>query len=276
MNFKYIRLLIPPIFLIVYNKYIKGIPKRKFGWFGAFKSWEEAEKYSNGYDSNIILERVEHGQQKVLDGKAAFSRDSVVFKRMEYNWPVFSVLMKVANEKGGVLNVLDFGGSLGSSFYQYKYFVGNNVEYRWYVVEQPHFVKLGNDKFKTPELAFFESIDEALVNFTPDVVLFSSVLPYINSYERIIQNVLKYNIDNIIIDRTPIINDGNRISIEIVPGHIYDASYPCRFFNKEALISHFSDMYTLVAEFQSYCDPLHYKFEDNKSGTWKGYYLKLK
>jgi hypothetical protein len=63
--------------------------------------------------------------------------------------------------------------------------------------------------------------------------------------------------------------------MQVVPEEIYNASYPCRFFNKAELIERIEHKYECVAEFASYCDPLKYTFEDGKVGTWLGIHFKI-
>jgi len=97
---------------------------------GDFATWEEARAHCTGYDSEAIFTAVLAATLKVKHGKAAFERDSVTFEQVEYAWPVLSGLMWAAARNGGKLNVLDFGGALGSAYFQNKKFLKSLAEVR--------------------------------------------------------------------------------------------------------------------------------------------------
>ncbi len=91
---------------------------------GDFATWEEASAQCAGYDAEDILAKVLAATLKVKSGEAACERDSVLFDDIEYAWPVLAGLMWAAARNGGKLNVLDFGGALGSSYFQNRKFFG--------------------------------------------------------------------------------------------------------------------------------------------------------
>ena len=82
----------------------------------------------------------------------AFERDGVVFDQPDYNFPLLACLLRVATESGNRLRVLDFGGSLGSTYFQCRPFLGGVSELRWTVVEQPQFVECGRREFEDGEV----------------------------------------------------------------------------------------------------------------------------
>ncbi|MDV3001980.1 MAG: hypothetical protein N5P05_003586 [Chroococcopsis gigantea SAG 12.99] len=79
-------------------------------------------KDAEGYDKDIILETVKNSLLQVKEGQAIYERDSVLFDKIEYSFPVLTMLLKVALENDSKLSVLDFGGSLGSHYFQYRNF----------------------------------------------------------------------------------------------------------------------------------------------------------
>ena len=53
----------------------------------------------------------------------------------------------------------------------------------------------------------------------------------------------------ILIDRTPFVNSGTeRLTVQQVPPHIYDASYPAWLFNQEIFMKAFASQYDIVSE----------------------------
>ena len=90
-----------------------------------------------------LLEKVKSSALKVKKGEAAFERDSVVFEKEDHAWHVVASLLLIASRNGNKLHVLDFGGSLGSQYFQNKRFFEHLSEFSWSVVEQQNFVECG-------------------------------------------------------------------------------------------------------------------------------------
>lgn len=239
------------------RKIIPGYLKRLmiplfYGWRGNYDSWDVAKHKCSGYDSHIILEKVKESALKVKNGQVAFERDSVIFAEVQYSFPLLSGLMWIAAQNSGRLNVLDFGGSLGSSYYQNLHLLQYLEDFHWCIVEQPHFVEEGVKSFANDNLHFFYNMKECLKEYNIHVVLFSSVLQYMKEPYKILEEVFNHNIEYIIIDRTPFLRKGNdRITVQKVPEWIYKAKYPCWFFNKTKFLNFMNQSYKLILEFDA-------------------------
>ena len=237
---------------------------------GPFENWKEAVNQSIGYNSQKILDKVLNATLKVKNGEAVYERDSVIFNKIQYSWPIITGLMWTAAKNSGNLSVLDFGGSLGSSYFQNKKFLEEFSSVRWSIIEQSHVVEAGKLHIQDHILRFYESIEECIKTEKPNVVLISSVLQYIENPIEILSKLLELGIDLIIIDRTPFLNNhtDDLVKIQITPSSIYSAAYPIRFFNKnnleEVITSH---GYKIDVEFES-LDRL------DASATWKGMFIK--
>lgn len=237
--------LIPPVLL----KYITGF---FYGWNGNYSTWEEAEKKCSGYESDIIFTKVKESLLKVKNGEAVFERDSVLFDKIHYSLPLLSGLSIVALKNNGKLNILDFGGSLGSSYYQNKNIFKDINEFNWCIVEQPHFVKEGLKSFADNNLHFFYDVNSCMEKYKIDVLLLASVLQYLEDPYLFLDEIISKNIEYIIIDRTPILTEGeDRITIQKVQKIIHEAKYPCRILNEQKLVSYLSNHYDLIFDFES-------------------------
>ena len=238
--------LTPPIITDIYQYLF--IPK--YGWDGDYKTFEEAKSHSGGYDHAEILERVKKAALKVKSGAAVYERDSVIFDDIHYSWPLLAGLMWIAANNKGRLNVLDFGGSLGSSYFQSKKFP-EGIDVKWSVVEQEHFVKIGREFITNERLRFYESIEMCIKNSLPDVIIFSSVLQYLDKPYEFIETVLSYKFEYILIDRTQFTLNKERITVQKVPPSIYEASYPCWIFNENKFFGVFKKDYELIEKFDA-------------------------
>lgn len=227
-------------------------PMFRYGIYfsGHYDDWPSASRSATGYDADLILERVKQATLEVIAGRAAFERDSVLFNEVRHSFPLLAGLLRAAAENSGRLSVLDFGGSLGSSYFQCKNFLSVLGSLNWNVVEQPHFVRCGRECIKSEQLKFFYTIDEALRNNKHNVALLSSVLQYLPDPYIVLSELIQSNINYLVIDRTPFSEtDDDVITIQHVPPSIYQASYPCRIFSKKALMACLLSHYEAMAEF---------------------------
>lgn len=233
----------------------RGLFSRKHEWFtGNYQSFEDARQRCTGYDAPTILEKVKAAMLKVQHGEAAFERDSVLFDKAEYSLPLLSALLYVASSSGNRLNVLDFGGSLGSTYFQNRKFLDKILSVNWSIVEQPHFVDCGRQLFETSELHFFHSLKECMAAMNPNAILLSSVLPYLPKPYMTLEEIMMETYDYIIIDRTPFFEADlpDRLTIEHVPEQIYRAEYPAWFFNWNKFNSFMTKKYLLFERFDSW------------------------
>ena len=236
---------------IIPNFVLRFVTGLFYGWSGNYSSWSEADKKSSGYDSENILEKVKESCLKVKNGLAVYERDSVIFDKVQYSFPVLSAIMWIAAQNNGKLNVLDFGGSLGSSYFQNKYFLDSLRDVKWCIVEQENFVKEGLENFADKRLKFYYTIDDCLNKNKIDVILLSSVIQYIEEPFGLLELIKSKSLDYIIIDRTPFIKGKDRLTIQKVHPAIYKAKYPCWFFNKRKFMDYMLYHNELILEFDS-------------------------
>lgn len=243
-----IKSFIPPIFLDLYRKYNNS----KYGWHGNYKSWQEAQNASTGYDSNEIIQKVRSSLLKVKNGEAVYERDSVIFDEIQYSWELLAGLMFASTKSGGVLKVLDFGGSLGSTYFQNKKFLDRLDSVSWNIVEQKHFVDFGRADFEDKRLKFYYDVESCIEKEKPNILLVSSVLQYIEKPYELLDELLKNDFEFLIFDRTPFsVENKDIIKLQTVPPYIYTASYPCWFFEFNKLINYFKNKYKVIEIFDA-------------------------
>jgi len=207
----------------------------------------------------------------VKRGEAVYERDGVVFDEIEYSWPALSALLWVASRNQGKLHVLDFGGALGSSYFQNRRFLSGITNLRWNVVEQPHFVAVGNQEVADGRLRFFGSIDDCLKEERPSVMLLSSALQYLESPHNFLRDV-RGKFPFIIVDLTPVhTHDRDRLTVQKVPAHIYPASYRCWVFSEKKLLATLEEGYRLVESFD--CALGQELATEGVSARYRGYVL---
>lgn len=244
---KGIRKIAPPILVDLYVN-------RKMGHslVGGFPSWEEADKNATGYDSDSIFERAKKAALAVKNGAAVYERDTVLFFQPSYSNSVLAGLLRSLIKNQHQIKLLDFGGALGSTYFNFLSLIRDVGLLTWGVIEQPHFVKFGKENLETKQLRFFESIDD----FNNEVgvantILISGSLQFIRDYQKILDPILEMKPSIVIIDRLPFMRDRNastKVFIQKVSEQIYPASYTCWAFNKTEILSQFSHNYNVVLE----------------------------
>jgi putative methyltransferase (TIGR04325 family) len=260
------------------KKLVSPNPKNLDGWHGDYPSWKDAIENSQGYDKLEILEKAFNAALLVHEGKVPYERDGVVFNHIEFDWPLATALLTILGENGNRLNLCDFGGAFGSSFFQNKSFFNSAAQVKWSVVEQESFVNKGRQFFeKETPLRFYYSIGEMEESgFIPDVILLSSVLQYLDEPYKWMKYFIALQYPYIVLDRTTFISGPfERITVQTVPPEIYSASYPCHFFKEEKLLNIFCKHYDLIADFPSFCDSTATSEDGNKL-YWKGFIFKRK
>lgn len=237
----------PPVLLRAFRAPAAG----SIRFVGKFPNWRTALAASRGYDSDLILQKTRDAALKVARGEAAYERDSVLFEHVEFSFPVIAALLRHACADNGRLRVLDFGGSLGTSYRQFKAFRASLTELQWSIVEQPRYVECGRNHFENEELRFFDNISAAVSFAKPTAVLFSGVLQYLEDPRSVLREIAALTSAALIVDRTYCsASTDDVLTVQLVPPSIYDASYPCWIFSRTKLLHALADQYHLVAPFK--------------------------
>ncbi len=249
----------------------------KSSWKGDYLNWEKALEKTSSYNSEEIFEQVRVATLNVKNGIYPYERDSVNFDKIEYSYPLLIALLSaVENEE---LIVFDFGGALGSSYFQNREFLfqsGKVKTLKWCVIEQERFVNIGNKEIKDDCLFFFESINKAIENVgKPQIILLSSVLPYVSKPYSVIAEVISTKAKFICVDRTYFFDkNSDRIAVQKVPKDIYEADYPSWILNYKKIIQSFDKNYNILLEFDGYI-PLNIYFRDEVAKS-RGFICKIR
>lgn len=132
-------------------------------------------------------------------------------------------LLWVASCRGNRSNLVDFGGSQGSTYYQNRKFLREIDEVSWNIVEQNKFVECGKQYFEDNHLRFYYSIEDCMKNHDVNTIILSSVLQYIERPYELLNNIMGRKFKFIIFDRRTFINEGHdRITVQKVPPEIYE------------------------------------------------------
>lgn len=240
---------------------------------GEFPNWDTARSAAGGYDEEALLERLAHAARAVRAGTAAWEQDGVTRDHLPPDLPLFAALSRVALAKGGTLAVLDFGGALGSSYFQCREFLADVRDLHWAIVEQTQLVEIGQREIARDALVFFPSIKAALSIRHPDVVLLSSVLQYLEDPWALLDEIIAANIPYLIIDRHPCTLTHEQITVQVIPPFLYPASYPSWLFDCPRMLARLEEHYRLLTSWEGKDPPIRGWF---KGAEFRGYFLQRK
>lgn len=262
-----LKLFAPSILLEYWKSY-------RSPWKGDYTDWETARLNCGTYNSEVIFNKVFESTLQVKNNSSLYERDSVLFDKKEYSWPLVAALTWSRLELGE-LQILDFGGALGSSFYQNKEFL-DLKKTKWIVVEQEHFIRLGNSNIADSNLKFEPTIEMAVDKYKINFVLISGTLQYLKDPYSVLHEILRFKPKYVFLDRLSIVESvRDIITKQTVCSDIYEGSYPCRFFCKKNIFDMFASDYDIIAEFDSFVlndGLLNFKFKHKDIGA----ILKLK
>lgn len=223
---------------------------RALRWESVAQCWEGAMQSSTGYDEETILDRVAMATREVIAGRATYERDSVLFFEPPEPPPLLYPLLRHAIRYPGLLDVVDFGGSLGNTYRVCRPFLPESLRLRWTVVEQSSFVAIGQREFSNEELRFVSSLDLLPKAIGPRLLLASSVLQYLERPSDILDAFDTEVATTLVVDRTPVWEgQTDQLTVQHVPPYIYRASYPCWILSRPALMARWRNGWRLLAEY---------------------------
>lgn len=255
-------------------KKLRKYKPRSFGWFNDYKTWQEAEKDCDAFDEYAIHEKLKSATLKVKNGEAAYERDGIIYDQIYQSWPLLSHLMLAASQNSNQLSLIDFGGSLGTTFFQNKKYLYQLEKVQWDVVELGYLIETGKKEIAEKGLDFFYTIEDAIkTNGKHNVLITNGVFPYLEKPYDIFELFKSFNFEYIIIESTYFNYEArDRICMQITNSKAYTAFYPCWLLNYEKVKEFFLHKYIVFAE---YLNDIHF-YLDGERVEYKSIVFKKK
>ena len=235
----------------IQDKYTKYLYRYGSGWSGDYKSWQECKKYCTGYDDASITEKVLSSILETKDQSGRYERDSSTIE----GTPEFafnSLRWMKSFAEGNRINLVDFGGSLGSSFFQLKPFL-DDYSLNWNIVEQAHVAVVGKSKLENDQLKFFSNIQNIPNSSSISTFFSSSAIQYLQDPYKVLNDLNLAEFKYLIFDRLSAIEgEKDRLTIQIVPKKRYKAIYPCWFLSKKKFLNYLNELgFILIDSFSA-------------------------
>lgn len=189
-----------------------------------------------GYEDDEIAKKIYLTTQKLIHGVARYERDGILFDDDKWDLNVItSILYVINNSNNKEINIIDYGGGMGTIFYKNKEILEKLNVRNWSIVEQESFLEWGR-KLKNSQVKFYDSISQYLKKEDKkiiDLVIISNVLQYLNKPYEVMGDISKY-CRYILINKLPLSNSDSDIDlIQKVNPKNYSAQYPIKIFSKK-------------------------------------------
>jgi len=239
-------------------KSYKQFPYDCYGGFrGVYGSFEEAiadapKTKPLGYDNESL---------------ASWYVNNLETEIQENDYPVLFWLNDLL---GDDTTVFDFGGNVGTHYFQYKKYLRYGNSLKWIVCDLPQIVKVGRDNNNEPNLLFTEIFLEAN---RIDILLASGSIQYIEKFAEMIGS-LEQKPTHLLLNRLPLYNGEQFVTLQN-GGEVF---YPQYVFNKGDFISSLEKIgYEVKDQWKDLSGGCFIPFNPKKSlKHYYGLYLTLK
>jgi putative methyltransferase (TIGR04325 family) len=260
-----VRQLTPPIVLAAARRLAGRRTAKAPAWTpleGPYESWAAAVAAADGWEAPAILEKTLELSLQLQRGEIAFQRDARALDRIVYSPTILAFIALLAGQDGGRLDIVDFGGSLGTNFQQNRRVLAPFLARgacRWRVVETPRTAALGRERFEEPGLAFFASWADAVAGGAPKGLLFSSSFQYLEHQQGLLAEVAASGVETVAFERLMLVPGAeDRIYVQHTePDRYGGASVAVRASGRAAFEATMAGLgFTLVEEFPGPRQPL--------------------
>jgi putative methyltransferase (TIGR04325 family) len=234
------KLFIPPIVLIGARRVRALFQGQQLSAFeGPYSSWQGAMAASDdGWDSIDVLEKTLDLSLKMRDGLIEFQQDLIEYNRIIYSETILAFLAMASGMHGNSIEIVDFGGSLGTNFTQNKKILRHLIDdgkCKWNVVERPPTVKIGRNYFEDKSLQFFVSLDELMARngYVPTSFLFSGSTQCIEQPFVLLDEIIDRGANLIAFDRLFVSPNAQH---EIFIQHHMGTTYPTWCFSRNLFV----------------------------------------
>lgn len=180
---------IPPLAL----KFVQ----KKFRVSARYSSYEDAMKYADGYEDEVLTRVI------VAKGKRFVDEIAITKTLDAFSWRTFVGLASSIGKKK--LTVIDFGGAAGTHYFIAKLMLTEVIELDWRIVETSAMVaEAKRQGLETDELKYFDNIDTATEKGDIDLVFASGSIQYTSKPYDFLAALASVNADVLMITRAPI------------------------------------------------------------------------
>jgi putative methyltransferase (TIGR04325 family) len=201
-------------------------------WDGVYASFSEAPNDGDAFSDAVWKEKVLHRAKKLFEDrktKGAIPKSTLT---TDYALPFILSTMVSQKEK---INVLDFGGGLGTSFIPLIDMIPQMASVKYTVVENKLICELGSELFISyPNILFKDHIPEQKY----DLLNAGSSIHYVDDWLGLLKNIASLGVQYMIFSDLPAADNKTFVTNQIY----YGKRIPVRFWNLEEFIKGVSQL----------------------------------
>lgn len=227
-----------------------------WGLIAAFQYYEKNKSFKEvkgntkieGYSDLCIANKIYESTERVINGEAKYERDGLLFTDDDWDVNIIASILFVMNFlKKNEINIVDFGGGMGTTYYKNQDILSKITSQNWNIIEQEVFIKFGQ-KLNNPKVKFYSSIDDfiAASGSQIDLIIISNTLQYIDNSYSLIEN-LHHKSKFILINKVPLSNHfEDKLFLQKISPKIYNAIYYIRVFSKSLFLKYINKKFILI------------------------------
>ncbi len=241
--------LAPPILRKLFSRYRLS---------RVYTDYAEALADTHTYEDPQLIDLV---SAKTLACRDSLASEPMHLVRSWHTLQTLFVLARIGIE--GPLRVLEVGGACGALYFEMSHFLAEKIQ-AWHVVETPSMAKAARRLFQDDRLRFFDSLQEGIAGYEPDLIIASFVLPYLPNPIEFFGFLLDVGARYVYVCRTPV---GVGIRVPLItkqtcdlsshgpgkaPKHFQDrkTSQPITIIPEQTLLNAIPQHYKLLVFFQ--------------------------
>ena len=156
-------------------------------WEGVYETWEQAPVDDAVFSSKIWVEKTIERTKKTLESYQAYGDAPPISFIHETALPLAATMISIDDEKP--LRVLDYGGGMGTGFFQVKTGLSNQKLIEFHIVEDKAVCLQGRELLSNyPSLHFHQTIPSLPEPL--DIIHLGSSLQYIGDWVELIKSLV--------------------------------------------------------------------------------------
>jgi putative methyltransferase (TIGR04325 family) len=198
-------------------------------WQGVYKSFKDAPSSGPGFNGERWIQ---NALEKINAARQDAQKKGTVLSVTQYRESLLPLVAAIVMNAFEGLKILDFGGGVGSSYYQVLHGLPRTGNFEFHVVEIDALCKVGKEYFTNEPHIFFHSSPPREEGLSFDVVHMGSSLHYCEQWEELLSSLCRYKPRYFLFTDLPA---GDIPTFATVQSY-YTSKIPVWFFNIDEVI----------------------------------------
>lgn len=157
-------------------------------WEGVYSNFQDVPEIGPGFRGG---KWIENSLKKIYALREIAEKENIIPEVTRYRESILPVVASMAYNEKGEIKILDFGGSLGFTYYQVIQSLPSAENFEFHIVENEAVCEAGREFFKQNEkIIFYSDLPNSNKRF--DIIHMSSSIHYVEKWQDIIARMRLY------------------------------------------------------------------------------------